>query len=172
MDQLTNRLKRKVADAAADDLSVSSEEHTPVTKRNRTSARKTPTRSTPSKKKGKIGGKTVEQHRRALGDLVKKKITVEKWTVAAHTCMEATTSAEVFSALVVPNAASVVPADFSASTPVVVASVLTSKAIGEIFGHTKIKGGTRLGSWTANKADIVFYPPTGQLRVWWTMSGY
>lgn len=168
--QILDGLKRKVDET--DDLSVSSEDLTLVTKRNRTTARKTPNKNTPSKKKGRIDGKTVQQHRRALGDLVKNQINVEKWTLEATTCMETKTSLEVVKALVVPNATSVVPADFSAETPVVVASVESSKAIGEIFGHSKIKGGTRLGSWIADKADIVFYPPAGQMRVWWTMSGY
>ena len=70
----------------------------------------------PAKKKGKpakIGGMTVEQHRRALGDAVKSKISVEKWAVEAKThCAITDVDAAVFEALVVPNAAKVTPADF------------------------------------------------------------
>ena len=48
--------------------------------------------------------------------------------------------------------------------------LLASAAAGEIFGKTKITGGTRMGSWSANKMELVFFPPTGELRIWWTMS--
>lgn len=122
-----------------------------------------------SKKAGKIDGKTVEQHRRALGDLVKRNISVEKWCIGARTSIETNTSLAVFEALVVPNATSVTPSNFGPSTPVVVVAVQSREDLGEIFGHSKIKGGTRMGSWTADKADIIFFPPTGEMRVWWTM---
>ena len=45
-----------------------------------------------------------------------------------------------------------------APTPVVVASVRRAAAMGEIFGHNKIKGGTRMGSWAANKGELVYFP--------------
>ena len=32
-----------------------------------------------------LGGKTLEQHRRAMGDRVKAKISVEKWCIEART---------------------------------------------------------------------------------------
>jgi hypothetical protein len=75
----------------------------------------------------------------------------------------------VFRNLIVPNAADVTPREFDASTPVVVAAVRGSSSAGEIFGKTKITGGTRMGSWSANKMELVFFPPTGELRCWWTM---
>ena len=68
------------------------------------------------------------------------------------------------------QAEAVVPATADAHTPVVVASVLHRGAV-EIFGSTKLVGGTRLGSWTANKMELVYFPPTGELRIWWTMGG-
>lgn len=116
----------------------------------------------PPKKKAKtkpvkIEGKTVEQHRRMLGDAVKTNINVEKWGIEARTSMEAIKSLAVFKALVVPNSDFVTPSSFSLSTPAVVAGVRSSSALGEIFGHTKIKGGTRAGSWTADKAYFIFF---------------
>ena len=127
----------------------------------------------PAKKKGKpakIGGMTVEQHRRALGDAVKSKISVEKWAVEAKThCAIKDVDAAVFEALVVPNAAKVTPADFDAASPVVVAAIHGSAAMGEIFGKSKITGGTRCGSWSADRGEIVYFPATREMRVWWTM---
>lgn len=121
---------------------------------------------TTKKTSGKIDGKTIEQHRRALGDQVKRAIKVEKWAVEARTAIESKISLAVFRELVVPHADSVVPPKFDATTPVVVAS---TKQMGEIFGKSKIKGGTRLGSWSADKGDLIFFPSSGELRVWWTM---
>ena len=117
----------------------------------------------------KIEGQTVEQHRRALGDKVKSNIQVEKWAIEARTSMQTKTALEVFEKLIVPHASQVTPATFNKTTPVVVAQLKDSKSIGEVFGHSKIKGGTRMGSWTADKADIIYFPPTGELRAWWTM---
>lgn len=132
-----------------------------------------PTTSKPTKKSKptKIGGKTVEQHRRALGDAVKGKINVEKWCVAARThCSIGDVDRAVFEALVRPNAASVTPSTpITAETPVVVAAIHGSAAMGEIFGHSKIKGGTRCGSWTADRGEVVYFPGTREMRVWWTM---
>lgn len=59
--------------------------------------------------------------------------------------------------------------DGGAPTPVVVASVRRAAAMGEIFGHNKIKGGTRMGSWAANKGKLVYFPEERRMRVWWTM---
>ena len=123
-------------------------------------------------KANKIGGKTLEQHRRAMGDRVKGSIRVEKWCIAAstHAVLDDVDPA-VFRALVVPHAASVVPPAFGdggdgeAPTPVVVASVRGTAAMGEIFGHSKIKGGTRMGSWAANKGELVYFPEERSITV-------
>ena len=122
------------------------------------------------KKPGKAkatGG--YEMQRRALGDAVKAAISVEKWCIAARCQCNTRTTLDVFRNLIVPNAADVTPREFDASTPVVVAAVRGSSSAGEIFGKTKITGGTRMGSWSANKMELVFFPPTGELRCWWTM---
>ena len=117
---------------------------------------------------GKIGGKTLEQHRRALGDEVKKHINVEKWCIAARTHCTTTCNPDVFRKLVVPNADQVTPAEFNHATPVVVANV--TKGAASIFGSTKLTGGTRMGSWKADKMELVYFPSTQELRCWWTMS--
>jgi hypothetical protein len=120
-------------------------------------------------KAGKIGGLTLEQHRRAIGDCVKHSIKVEKWCVDAKTHTEVDCTTEVFEALVVPNAHVVTPTPWSLATPVVVAQVAGGGPISEIFGASKIKGSTRMGGWCADKCDIIFYPPLGKMRIWWTM---
>ncbi len=59
----------------------------------------------------------------------------------------------MFRALVVPNCARVTPAEWESAqvpVPVVAADVHGSASAAAIFGATKIKGGTRLGSWTAD----------------------
>lgn len=81
-----------------------------------------------------------------MGDVVKKNITAEKWAIEARTHCTVQCEPEVFERLVVKNALSVVPADYDDSTPVVVATVTGSDSMGEIFGASKIKGGTRMGS--------------------------
>ena len=118
---------------------------------------------------GKIEGQTVEQWRRAMGDEVKRSINVEKWCVEARTHCTVEVGEAVFRALVLPHAARVVPPAFDAATPVVVAHLVGSAAIGEVFGHSKIKGSTRLGGWSADEADLIFFPAEKRMRVWWTM---
>ncbi|KAH8058172.1 hypothetical protein JL722_6023 [Aureococcus anophagefferens] len=54
-----------------------------------------------------------------------------------------------------PNATTVTPADFDAASPVVVAAIHGSAAMGEIFGKSKITGGTRCGSWSADRGEII-----------------
>ena len=115
-----------------------------------------------------IDGKSLEQHRRTLGDAVKAHISVEKWCIAARTHCSTHCELEVFQSLVVPNADSVTPEEFSEETPVVVAAL--SRGAADVFGSTKLTGGTRMGSWSADKMELVFFPPTGELRCWWTMS--
>ena len=123
----------------------------------------------PSAPKPKAASSGLEMHRRALGDAVKSKIIVEKWCIGASCHCVTHISLDVFRNLVVPNAAEITPATFGADAPVVVASVRGTASAGEIFGKTKITGGTRMGSWSANKMELVFFPPTGDLRIWWTM---
>lgn len=154
MDRFLNK-KRKVGDA--DDVKP-----TRASKKAKTTKK--------SSGSEKFDGKTLEQHRRALGDQVKKAIQVEKWCVEAKTTIETTISSKVFERLVIPNAKSVVPDKFDKTTPVVVCCVEGTQALGEIFGRSKIKGGTRLGSWSADRGDVIFFPATGKMRVWWTMS--
>ena len=98
---------------------------------------------------------------------MKSHINVEQWCIAARTHCVTKCELEVFRRLVVPNAVSVTPAEFSESTPVVVASVKAGAA--NIFGTTKLTGGTRLGSWSADKMELIFFPATKELRCWWTM---
>ena len=127
---------------------------------------------------GKIDGATVEQHRRYMGDQVKSKLRVlggkGNYGIAASCHVSMSCSVALFRALVVPNAAQVTPADFDSSSPVVLAQIDSTEQIGKIFGVSKIRNGTPLGSWSASKMDLVFLPKeaSGQLRAWWTMHDY
>merc|ERR1712080_357190 len=114
---------------------------------------------------GKIEGKTIEQHRRFLGDQVKSAIHVEKWAIEARTHVVAECGYEVFKALVAPNCTKVFPEEYNASTEIVLGVVESTQEAAAIFGATKIKGGTRLGSWSANKMELVFRPKERELRV-------
>ncbi len=116
------------------------------------------------------GGLTIEQHRRAVGDAVKAKISMEKFTIAARTMVNVTMLPEVFRALVAPNC-TVIPAQWDASTEVVVASSRNAEAIAEICGSSKIKGGNMYAHFSAKKMDFIYVPATNQLRIWWTMCG-
>ncbi|GIQ82480.1 hypothetical protein KIPB_003629 [Kipferlia bialata] len=115
-----------------------------------------------------IGGMTVEQHRRRLGDAVKGQIEVEKYCIAARCHCTVDCDIEVFKALVVPNADTVLPSTFDTTSPVVVASVTGNAHY--IFGSTKLSGGTMYGSWSANRMELVFIPSEKKMRIWWTMS--
>jgi hypothetical protein len=102
---------------------------------------------------------------------VKAVIDVGQWCVAARTsCTIEGCNIDVFRALVVPNAKDVTPMHslFDNETPVVVASVTQGAAT--IFGSTKLTGGARLGSWSADKMELVYFQPTQQMRCWWIMS--
>lgn len=157
--------KRKIGTEKIESSSTSepvSNKKAPVKKgRGSSSAKKT--------KSNKIHGKTLEQHRRGLGDCVKKAIVVQKYAIEAKTFVTTTTPLDVFEQLIVPNAATVTPPSFDASTPVVVASTTSRDAIGEMFGKSKIAGGNRMQTWRADKADVIYFPPSQELRVWWTM---
>ena len=123
----------------------------------------------------KIDGVTVEQHRRSMGDQVKSKLRVlggkGNYGIAANCHVSMSCSVALFRTLVAPNATRIIPAEFDSSTPVVLAQVDSTQQIGKIFGVSKIRDGTRLGSWSASKMDLVFLPKeaSGQLRAWWTM---
>ena len=110
-----------------------------------------------------------------MGDQVKSKLRVlggqGNYGIAASCHVSMSCSLALFRALVVPNAAKVTPADFDGSSPVVLAQIDSTEQIGKIFGVSKIRNGTRLGSWSASKMDLVFQPreASGQLRAWWTM---
>ena len=113
----------------------------------------------------------MEQHRRSMGDQVKSKIHVlggkQDWGIAARCHAVLPCSTAVFRALVVPSADKVTPVGFDSKTELVLAEVNSTQQIAEIFGSTKIKGGTRYGSWSARKMDLVFKPQEGELRAWW-----
>jgi len=125
-------------------------------------------------KGARVDGLTVEQHRRALGDKVKAQITVlggrDNYGIAARCHALLPCSMAVFRALVLPNATKVVPAEFGPETEVVLAQLTSTQQIAAIFGSTKIKGGTRYGSWSATSMDIVFLPGEGVARAWWVMA--
>lgn len=122
---------------------------------------------------------TAEQLRRAIGDVVKSKIEFTKYTIAARTQCTVNMDARTFELLIKPNASRITPdpnangggaVDLS-SAPVVVAR-LTGSSIGEAFGRTKVTGGSRLGTFTANKCEVIWYPSRGIADLWWTMSGW
>lgn len=122
-----------------------------------------------SKKKVRIEGKTIEQHRRVLGDAVKANIVVEKWCIGARTHAVVDCSLEVYKTLVVPHCDEVVPKQFDEDTPVVIGMLRSSAQAQEIFGVSKIRNGTRMGMWYGDKFDLVFLPSRRELRIWWTM---
>ena len=96
--------------------------------------KKKPEQKKPKKQqKVKIGGLTVEQHRRAMGDQVKSKLRVLGGTgnygIAASCHVSMSCSLAVFRSLVVPNATKVTPAQFDSSTPVVLAQVDSTQQV-------------------------------------------
>jgi len=128
-----------------------------------------PTASGSKSKKKKVGGLTVEQHRRKLGDAVKQRLSMEKYCMKADCHSTVKLPLEMFREIVVPHACDVTPSHFDASTPVVVASVRGRQAAGEIFGKSKIRGGNRYEQCEMEKAEIVYFPTKQKARIWWIM---
>lgn len=122
-----------------------------------------------SKGRPRIEGKTIEQHRRLLGDCVKSNIEVEKWCIGARTAMSTTIPYGVFDLLIAKNAKTVTPSNYDPTSSVIVAYFDSNSSLCEVFGSSKITGGTRMGSWSADKADVIYIPSTREVRVWWTM---
>ena len=77
-------------------------------------------------------------------------------------------SFELFRRLVAPEATEITPSSYNNHTPVILAQ-LTGEGAANVFGKTKVQNGTRMGSWYANKMDIVYISSKNELRVWWTM---
>ena len=104
---------------------------------------------------------------------MKGRISFEKWTIAAECSATVDCSWETFLANIAPHAASVVPAPAAGAPPpeVAVARLEGAAACGEAFGHSKIKGGSRMGSWSANRAECVWRRDAGTVSLWWTMRG-
>jgi len=104
-----------------------------------------------------------------MGDTIKKQIQVEKWCIVARTQASIKgVEHEFFEQLILANTVQCVPKE-GPTAEVVVAHLQGSESIGNAFGASKIKGGTRMGSWAANKADCTYFPCSKEMRVWWTM---
>ncbi|MDO9100388.1 MAG: hypothetical protein Q7V53_06600, partial [Caldisericota bacterium] len=71
--------------------------------------------------------------------------------------------------LVQPNCASLVPPEFDATTPVVVATLAGGKGA-DVFGSTKITSGSMYQKFTMADCQIIFYPAREVADIWWTMS--
>jgi hypothetical protein len=117
---------------------------------------------------GNVDGETLEGQKRRLGNLVSGQISMEKYAIAASTHVSCAMGVETFQQLVEPLAVSVVPVDWDEDSPVVVA-LMTGECIGEAFGKTKVRGGNRYSSFTASKAEVVFFPKARKARIWWIM---
>jgi len=120
-------------------------------------------------KKNKVGGLTLEQHRRKMGDAVKSRLSMEKYCMKADCHATVDIPIEVFKQLVVPHASTLTPETFTISTPVVVALIKGREAAGEVFGKSKIRGGNKYEQCEMEKCDIVFFPAAGKARLWWIM---
>jgi hypothetical protein len=114
---------------------------------------------------------TLEQERRRLGDAVKARINFQKYAIAAtcHATVDLTLAS--FAANIVPHAACVTPAAFSAASEVVVARIQGADKMGDAFGKSKIVGGSRVQHWAANEGTVEFYPAEARAEIWWTMGG-
>jgi len=125
-----------------------------------------------SKKSNKIDGFTVEQWRRQLGNKAKATISFQKWTIKAQTHFTNPFTSEAFRALIVPHADEVHPANFNEKTPVIMASTNTYGKAGDIMGSSKLTGGSRYGTFHADKVDYIYVASKKELRVWFTMYGH
>lgn len=122
--------------------------------------------------KGKIDGKTVEQHRRAFGDKFKEQINFAKYANTPACNVNIACSVDIFRGLIAPHASKLIPRKFDENTPVVVAELKTPEKVSKVFGH--IGGGMfkgrYIGGQKIRRCDVVFLPSQKQVRVWWTMA--
>ena len=154
----------------------SDEEFTPKAKKTATGARKRAADERVKASGGRTGAKpkkakgpTQEQERRRMGDAMKAQISFEKWAIEARTHVCVDVPYDTFEGLIVPNASRVTPDVFSEDSPVVVAR-LNGAAAGEVFGKTKLRGGSMYKTWSADCVDVVYYPATATADIWWTMA--
>ena len=175
-DAMKEKQKRQILESDDDgDNEWMSTVVTPATKKSKPSPKPSPKpppssgRSKTKSKPKKVGGLTVEQHRRKLGDAVKSRMSMEKYCMKADCHATVSLPVEMFRTIVVPHACSVTPKDFSSNTPVAVALVKGSQAAGEVFGKSKIKGGNRMETRSMEKAEVVYFPQREKARVWWVM---
>ena len=109
------------------------------------------------------------RERRRLGDAVKAQIVCQKYAIDANCHASVAMPLATFKANVAPHAARIIPADFSALSPVVVARIEGAEKAGDAFGYSKITGGNRMQQWSASCCDVVFYPLEGRADLWWVM---
>lgn len=113
-------------------------------------------------------GRTLEQARRALGDRTKARTNFEKWAVAAETHVTVDMTDELFRLLIAPNA-TVTPPKHGPDTPVVVAEISGFEDGAAIFGASKIRAGSRMGTFSFNRGIVCYFPARGKASVWWTV---
>ena len=90
------------------------------------------------------------------------------WGISADCHAVFPCSFELFRRLVAPEAMEITPSAYNNLTPVILAQ-LSEEGATKLFGVTKTKGGTRMGSWYISKMDITHVPSKNELRVWWIM---
>ncbi|KAJ7890273.1 hypothetical protein B0H13DRAFT_1626407, partial [Mycena leptocephala] len=105
-------------------------------------------------------------NKKDFGDRIKEALRLEKYDVQR---MRINLTMDVaFFRSFFGGHASIIPADFSQDSPVVVAELNNSQA-GEVFGVSKIKNGNRMTTIHLQSMMVVFYPSKGKASVWLTV---
>ena len=103
-----------------------------------------------------------------IGDKVKASLAVEKYKTNLAGSVEWKTDLDTLKTMWLPYASAVTPPaeELSADTPVVVLE-MCGIALGAVLGRTKIKNGNRMVTTEVAVANLVYYPPTQRVKLWY-----
>ena len=131
---------------------------------------KTKTKAKTRKPAGLIPGRCSCQTKKQLTDRVKSAMTLNKWTIEA-TCIRVKMDCTAFKWMFGEHG-TIIPNNYDENTPVVVCRLNSQAQCGDVFGKSKIKGGSRYGEYHITSMDIVFTPPTHEVKMWFAVSGW
>eukprot|EP00483_Globobulimina_turgida_P013372 UN13396 len=121
------------------------------------------------KQRGLIPGHCQYETKKAIGDALKRYISLEKWTIPAK-CFEVEMDCIAFKHLFGEHG-DITPKQFDESTDCVVCR-LDDDGSANVFGKTKCKGGSMYGTFTIEKMDVVFFPSQQSARIWFAVDGW
>eukprot|EP01084_Bolivina_argentea_P109756 196131_1 len=135
-------------------------------KKNKKSKSKSKKKKKAPKKRGAIPGVCTYQTKKDIGDALKSLVSLEKWTIPAK-CLQVRMDCVAFNHLFGEHG-DITPPQYDEDTPCVVCRLDGDNA-GNVFGKTKCRGGSRMGTFEIEKMDVVFLPSQRSARIWFAV---